>query len=61
MTQVIKRDCTEELFNKSKIYNAVIKAMKNGNGLKTKIAENIANEIEEEVNDLEEKTGRAHV
>ena len=54
MTQVIKRDCTEELFNKSKIYNAVVKAMKNGNGLKTKIAENIANEIEEEVNELEE-------
>lgn len=46
---VIKRDCTEVDFNKSKIFNAILKAMKNGSGIvKPKIAEDIANEIEEE-------------
>lgn len=46
---VIKRDCTEVDFDKSKISNAILKAMKNGSGIvKPKIAEDIANEIEEE-------------
>lgn len=47
--KVIKRDCTEVDFDKSKISNAILKAMKNGSGIvKPKIAEDIANEIEEE-------------
>ena len=48
---VIKRDCTEVEFNKTKIYNAIIKAMPFGEGVKEKIAEKIANEIEEELKD----------
>jgi ribonucleoside-triphosphate reductase len=53
--KVIKRDCTEVDFNKSKISNAILKAMKNGSGIvKPKIAEDIANEIEEECKDKEE-------
>ena len=52
---VIKRDCTEVDFDKSKISNAILKAMKNGSGIvKPKIAEDIANEIEEECNDKDE-------
>ena len=48
MTKIIKRDCTEVDFDKSKIFNAILKAMKNGSGIvKPKIAEDIANEIEE--------------
>ena len=47
--RVIKRDCTEVDFDKSKISNAILKAMKNGSGIvKPKIAKDIANEIEEE-------------
>lgn len=46
--KVIKRDCTEVDFDKSKITNAILKAMQNGSGIvKPKIAEDIANEIEE--------------
>lgn len=46
---VIKRDCTEAEFDKNKIYNAIMKAMKNGSGIiKPKIAEDIANDIYEE-------------
>ena len=46
--KVIKRDCSEVDFNKSKISTAILKAMKNGSGIvKPKIAEDIANEIEE--------------
>jgi ribonucleoside-triphosphate reductase len=53
--KVIKRDCTEVDFDKSKISNAILKAMKNGSGIvKPKIAEDIANEIEEECNDKDE-------
>ena len=53
--KVIKRDCTEVDFDKSKISNAILKAMKNGSGIvKPKIAENIANEIEEKYKDKEE-------
>lgn len=52
--QVIKRDCTEVPFNKSKISVAILKAMKNGSGIvKPKIAEDIANEIEKECQDKE--------
>ncbi len=55
MTKVIKRDCTEVDFNKKKISNAILKAMKNGSGIiKPRIAEDIANEIYEEVKDREE-------
>lgn len=48
--KVIKRDCTEVDFDKSKIFNAIYKAMKNGSGVvKPKVAENIAEEIESEL------------
>ena len=49
MTKVTKRDCTEVDFQKEKISNAILKAMKNGSGIvKPKIAEDIANEIYKE-------------
>ena len=53
---VVKRDATCDEFQKSKIVNAIEKAMKsgNGNGLKPKIAEDIADEIYEENKDKEE-------
>lgn len=52
---VTKRDCTEVDFDKSKIFNAILKAMKNGSGIvKPKIAEDIANEIEEECKNKDE-------
>lgn len=55
MTKVIKRDCTEVDFDKSKISAAILKAMKNGSGIvKQKIAEDIANEIEEECKNKED-------
>lgn len=55
MTKVIKRDCYEVDFDKSKISTAILKAMKNGSGIvKPKIAEDIANEIEEECKDKDE-------
>lgn len=55
MTKVIKRDCTEVYFDKSKISTAILKAMKNGSGIvKPKIADDIANEIEEECKDKDE-------
>lgn len=53
--KVIKRDCTEVNFQKEKISNAILKAMKNGSGIvKPKIAEYIADEIEAECKDKEE-------
>lgn len=53
--KVIKRDCTEVDFDKSKISAAILKAMKNGSGIvKPKIAEDIANEIEEECKNKDE-------
>ena len=53
--KVIKRDCTEVSFDKSKISNAILKAMKNGSGIiKPKIAEEIATEIEDETKDNDE-------
>lgn len=55
MTKVIKRDCSEVDFDKSKISTAILKAMKNGSGIvKPKIADDIADEIEEECKDKEE-------
>lgn len=55
LLKVIKRDCTEVDFQKDKITNAILKAMKNGSGIvKPKIAEDIANEIYEENKDKEE-------
>lgn len=55
MLKIIKRDCTEVDFQKDKITNAILKAMKNGSGIvKPKIAEDIANEIYEENKDKEE-------
>lgn len=53
--KVIKRDCSEVNFDKSKISAAIFKAMKNGSGIvKPKIAEDIADEIENECKDKEE-------
>ena len=55
MLKVIKRDCSEVDFDKTKISTAILKAMKNGSGIiKPKIAEDIANEIEEENRDKDE-------
>ena len=55
MVRVIKRDCSEVDFDKNKISTAILKAMKNGSGIvKPKIAESIADEIEEECKDREE-------
>ena len=52
MTKVIKRDCTEVDFDKTKISAAILKAMKNGSGIiKEKIAYDIADEIEKEYAD----------
>lgn len=53
--KVIQRDCSEADFDKSKISTAILKAMKNGSGIiKPKIAEDIADEIEEECMDKDE-------
>ena len=47
--QVQKRNNELVKFDKTKIYNAILKAMKNGSGIvKKKIAETIADEIEQE-------------
>jgi len=55
LTKVIKRDCTEVDFNKEKISNAILKAMKNGSGIvRPQVAENIANEIYEESKNKDE-------
>lgn len=55
MTKVIKRDCTEVDFKKEKIFNAILKAMKNGSGIvKEKVASDIAVEIEDECADKDE-------
>lgn len=53
--KVIKRDCSEVDFDKYKISTAILKAMKNGSGIvNPKIAEDIANEIENECKDKDE-------
>ena len=52
---VTKRDGRQVPFDKNKIKVAILKAMNQGSGIpKEKIAEDIANEIEEEINGLEE-------
>lgn len=62
--KVIKRDCTLVEFDKNKISNAILQAMKNGSGIvKEKIAYDIADEIEKElegndeieISDIEER------
>ena len=53
--KVLKRDTSEIDFDKSKIEQAILKAMKNGSGIvKPKIAQSIADEIYEEYKDTEE-------
>ena len=55
LMKVIKRDCTVAEFEKKKIYDAIMKSMKNGSGIiKPKIAESIANEIYEENKDRQD-------
>lgn len=47
--QVVKRDCSLVDFDEAKIFNAIMKAMKNGSGIvKPVIAKQIAEEIEAE-------------
>lgn len=47
MNIVVKRDGSKQSFNKVKIYEAIMKAMKNGSGIiESEIAAQIANEIE---------------
>lgn len=53
--KVIKRNGSLAGFDKNKIYNAIMKAMKNGSGIvKPNIAKKIADEIEEEFEDRDE-------
>ena len=53
--KVIKRNGSLAGFDKNKIYNAIMKAMKNGSGIvKPNIAKKIADEIEEEFSDRDE-------
>ena len=53
--RVIKRDCTFVDFDKDKISNAILKAMKYGSGIvKEKIAYDIAEEIEKELDEQDE-------
>lgn len=48
MVKVIKRDCTEVSFDRDKIKQAIIKAMKNGSGrLDINVADKVANRIEQ--------------
>ena len=55
--KIIKRDCSEVEFDKSKIFEAIMKAMRFGSGIiKPAIAREIASEIEAEaqyINDLD--------
>lgn len=53
--KVIKRDCTLVEFDKNKISNAILQAMKNGSGIvKEKVAYDIADEIEKELDGNDE-------
>lgn len=53
--KIIKRDCTEVPFDKTKISSAIKKAMTFGSGdIRNDIADKIANEIEAEVRDVED-------
>lgn len=46
---IVKRDCSINVFDKEKIYIAIVKSMSCGNGLKLDIAQKISNEIEREL------------
>lgn len=53
--KIIKRDCTEAEFDKTKIYDAIMKAMKYGSGIiMPNIAMEITNEIEIEAQAIED-------
>ena len=53
--QVIKRDCSLVDFDKQKIIDAIMKAMKYGSGVvRPRVAENIVNEISDELSGEEE-------
>lgn len=55
MVKVIKRDCSYANFDKTKIEQAILKAMKNGSGvIRPEIATQIANELEEKYKNLGE-------
>ena len=55
MLKVIKRDCSYADFDKTKIEQAILKAMKNGSGvIRPEIATQIANELEEKYKNLGE-------
>lgn len=55
MVKVIKRDCSYADFDKTKIEQAILKAMKNGSGvIRPEIATQIANELEEKYKNLRE-------
>lgn len=55
MVKVIKRDCSYADFDKTKIEQAILKAMKNGSGvIRPEIATQIANELEEKYKNLKE-------
>ena len=57
MISVIKRDGTKVSFDKTKIENAILKAMKNGSGIyKPIIAKKIAESCENQLNDLDSIT-----
>jgi len=57
MITVIKRNGNKVTFDKNKISSAILKAMKNGSGIvKPKVAEIIADEIEQENQDKQELT-----
>ena len=55
MLKVIKRDCSYADFDKAKIEQAILKAMKNGSGvIRPEIATEIASELEEKYKNLDE-------
>lgn len=53
--KIIKRDCSEVDFEKSKIYDAILKSMKFGSGIvKPNVAQEIADEIEAETQNIDD-------
>lgn len=53
--KIIKRDCSEVDFEKSKIYDAILNAMKFGSGIvKPNVAQEIADEIEAETQNIDD-------
>lgn len=54
---IIKRDCSEVAFEKNKIYDAIMRAMRFGSGIiKPEIATEIADEIERESSNIDDLT-----